>query len=199
MSEYAGERAASTSVPLHPLLAQRWSPRAMDPSAVVPDDVLRALLEAARWAASDGNSQPWRFVVGRRGDRVFEAIRGTLRPKNQWAASASVLVLGVYDLGGDRPLTHSAYDLGQAVAHLSIQAIAEGVAVHQMGGFSVEGVQAALGVPEGFVPHVVVAIGMRGDPSVLPEELAAKETRPRRRRPLSETAFAAWGEPFLPA
>jgi nitroreductase len=182
---------------LHPLLAARRSPWSFDEHAEVSDAQLAAVLEAARWAPSNGNTQPWRFLVGRRGDAVFGKIFGTLRPRNQtWAGRPGVLLLGVYDLGGDRPLRHAQYDLGQSVAHLSVQATHEGLVVHQMAGFDPDAARAAFGIPDGFVPFVAVALGHLGDPSVLPEDLAARQAKPRRRRPIAETAFGEWGVPL---
>lgn len=190
--------APSTGVAeLHPLLAARRSPWSLDEHAEVTDRQLAAVLEAARWAPSNGNTQPWRFIVGRRGDAVFGKIYDVLRPRNRsWAGRAGVLLLGVYDLGGDRPLRHAQYDLGQAVAHLSVQATHEGLVVHQMAGFDPDAAREAFGIPEGFVPFVAVAVGHLGDPGALPEDLAAKQSRPRRRRPLAETAFGEWGVPL---
>ncbi|MDQ1675602.1 MAG: hypothetical protein QOC93_746 [Actinomycetota bacterium] len=182
---------------LSPLLASRRSPWSFDTDAEVGDRALAAVLEAARWSASSGNTQPWRFLVGRRGDAVFEKIYGTLRPRNRtWAGGAGVLLLTVYDLGGDRPLRHAQYDVGQAVAHLSIQAGHEGLVVHQMAGFDPDAAREAFGIPAGFVPCTVVALGHLGDPGSLPEDLAARQARPRTRRPLAETAFTEWGVPL---
>ena len=182
---------------LHPLLAARRSPWSFDKDAEVGDRALAAVLEAARWSASSGNTQPWRFLVGRRGDAVFEKIYGTLRPRNRtWAGSAGVLLLTVYDTGGDRPLRHAQHDVGQAMAHLSIQAGHEGLVVHQMAGFDPEAAREAFGIPAGFVPLTVVAIGHLGDPGTLPEDLAARQAKPRQRRPLAETAFTEWGVPL---
>jgi nitroreductase len=182
---------------IHPLLAGRRSPWSFDKDAVVGDRQLAAVLEAARWSASSGNTQPWRFLVGRRGDPVFEKIYGTLRPKNRiWAGSAGVLLLAGYDEGGDRPLRHAQYDLGQAMAYLSVQAAHEGLIVHQMAGFDPDAARAAFGIPAGFVPFSVAALGHLGDPGALPEDLAERQARPRRRRPLEETAFSEWGVPL---
>jgi nitroreductase len=182
---------------LHPLLAGRRSPWSFDKAADVTDAELAAVLEAARWAPSSGNSQPWRFLVGRRGDPTFEKIYGTLRPRNRtWAGHAGVLLLAVYDLGGDRPLRHAQYDLGQAMAHMSLQAVHEGLAFHQMAGFDPEAAREAFGIPDGFVPFTVAALGRLGNPDALPEDLAAKQARPRVRRPVAETAFGEWGVPL---
>jgi nitroreductase len=187
----------STENGLHPLLAGRRSPWSFDPRAEVTDRQLAAVLEAARWAPSSGNTQPWRFLVGRRGDDTFATIFGVLRPRNRtWAGRAGVLMLGVYDLGGDRPLRHARYDLGQAVAHLSVQAAHEGLVVHQMAGFDPEAARTAFGIPAGYEPFVAVALGHRGDTDGLPDDLVARQERPRRRRPLAETAFGTWDVPL---
>lgn len=190
--------ATGTQVPLHPLLAQRWSPRAFDPAHVVDDATLAALLEAARWAPSAMNAQPWRFVVGRRGDAVFDLVADTLLHSNRvWAPRASALVVAVAMTtvdGHEHP--GATYDLGQAVAHLTVQAHAEGLHSHQMGGFDRPALAAALGLPPGATPVVVVAVGRLDDPGSLPTELRVRETTARRRLPLGEIAYADWGRPL---
>jgi nitroreductase len=171
-------------VQLIPLLAGRRSPRAFDPAAVLTDDELSALLEAARWAPSSGNSQPWRFVVGRRGDARHKEIFNRLTSRNQrWAGRASALLVAAYRQADDAgaPLSHGPYDLGQAVAHLSVQAQALGLYVHQMAGFDPDGLHADLNLPTDVRPHVVVAIGRLGDPTTLPEDLFVRETAERTR------------------
>lgn len=193
-------RLADTSVPVHPLVAARWSPRALDVTATIDDGTLAALLEAARWASSWGGSQPARFVVGRRGDETFDGLVSTMTRGNlSWAPNASALVLGVTRLrDGDRALTHSAFDLGQAMAQLALQAVAEGLVAHPMAGFDGEAARARFAIPEDFAPLVLVAIGSLADPSSVDPELAVKEQRPRRRAPLSEVAFSGtWGTPAL--
>ncbi len=195
------DRTAPTTTPIHPLLAHRWSPRAFDPTRDLDDTRLRALLEAAAWAPSAVNAQPWRFLVGRRGDATFKAIFDALAPGNQvWAGNAAALVVGVAQTvaADGTAITHAAYDLGQAMAQLTVQAMAENLYVHQMAGFEPERIRAAFGVPEGFDPHVVAAVGYLGDPAELPEHLREREHAPRVRRPLRETAFRdAWGTPAL--
>jgi nitroreductase len=185
---------------LHPLLAQRWSPRAFDPDAVLDDVALGALLEAARWAPSSMNHQPWRFVVARRGDAVHATVLERLAPANQrWARHAAALVVAVAEVERDgHHLGSARYDLGLAVAQLVLQATADGLATHQMGGFDHAGLHSDLAMPAGFVPVVVVAVGPAGDPAGLDEDLKTRERAPRHRRPLAETAFAAWGVPALP-
>jgi len=145
------------------------------------------------------HSQPWRFMVGRRGDPTYKALFDALMEGNQvWAAQAPVLVLAAAQVRSDagKALSHATYDLGQAVAHLSIQAHAAGLSVHQMGGFRAEDVRAGLSIPEDYAPMVVLALGRIGDADELPEPLRTRERAPRARRPLSEIAFgAAWEAP----
>ncbi len=192
-------RAAVTSVPLHPLLAERWSPRSFRPDFEIADGQLAALLEAARWAPSSFNLQPWRFLVGRRGDATFKAVHDALIDVNRlWAANAAVLVAAVAaeSLENGAPHPTSAYDTGLAVAQLTVQAHAEGLHAHQMAGFDGDRLRAALEIPEGFRPVTVVAVGVPDAADVLPEPLRSRETAARERRALGETFFAgSWGRP----
>ncbi|ROO59237.1 nitroreductase [Micromonospora sp. Llam0] len=186
MSEFS--KTATTAEPLHPLLADRWSPRAFDPDHRLTDRQLTALLEAARWAPSCGNSQPWRFGVVRRGDAAHAGLLDALDPGNRvWAHAAAALIVvaaqSVADNGGTRPW--AAYDTGQAVAHLSIQAQHEGLAVHQLGGFDAERV-AALLPTAALTPLVVVAVGRRAATIELDEPLAARERAARHRLPVAD-------------
>jgi nitroreductase len=186
----AAPRAAETSAPLLPALAERWSPRAFDPSADIDETALRSALEAARWSPSAGNTQPWRFIVARRGSAAFDTIVQNLAGFNTvWAGSASVLVVALAEVvdseGNER--RWATYDLGQAVAHLTIQAHHDGLHAHQMGGFDVEGLRTAFDIEERFVPVSVTALGMLGDADALPEPLREREAAPRTRRPLDET------------
>ena len=195
-------RRAVTSVPVHPLIAERWSPRSFDPAQEIADQQLIALFEAARWAASAFNGQPWRFVVGRRGDQAFKAIHDSLMGFNQaWAGNASLLAVAVAverDAEGAEHPT-AAYETGQAVAQLIVQAQAEGLHVHQMGGFVPERLTAAFSIPEGNRPLAVLAVGTLADADLLPDEkLRARETAARERRPLAETFFAGrWETPIV--
>lgn len=190
-------RAAVAEV--HPLIAARWSPRALDPDATIDEAVLRSLFEAARWAPSRGNLQPARFVLGRRGDRAFELLRDVLRPRNRaWAGHASALALGIAVTADDagRPFPHARYDLGQAAATLALQAVAHGLVTHPMAGFEPAAARAAFALPPTHEPVVVIAIGVLGDASALPDDLRERERRPRTRRPLSATVFGAtYGDP----
>lgn len=170
---------------LHPLLASRWSPRAFDPLADVTPAEVASLLDAARWAPSYDNSQPWRFVVGRRDDETYKRIFTNLGEENQrWAGRAALLLVGAYDTDG--PAGYGAYDLGQAIAHLSMQAGALGLYVHQMGDFDAVTLHADLELPDSVVVRVAVAVGQLGDPATLPEDLRVLEVSLRQRRPIAE-------------
>jgi nitroreductase len=200
--EYAGlAKPADSSVPLHPLLAQRWSPRALDPAVELTDHQFTALFEAARWAPSWGNTQPARYLAGRRGDGTFERIHETLSRGNKgWAASAAALAIGVAstDDGEGEPLPYAEYGLALATENLVLQAVAEGLVAHQMAGFDRAAARGEFGIPDGFEPMVAIAIGGQGSIADLPERLRDKETAPRSRKPLSELVFAGmWSSPLF--
>lgn len=179
---------------LLPLLAARWSPRAFDPTDTIDAADLGSLLEAARWAPSTDNSQPWRFVVGRRDDETHKRILVNLADgDDRWAGRAAALIVAGYatDPDGGRPAggaghATAAYDLGQAVAHLTVQAMTLRRYVRQMTGFDRAGLRTDLELPAGVRPYVVVAVGRLGDPLTLPDDLRRREVGLRRRRPISE-------------
>lgn len=185
-------RTAETAAPLLPALAERWSPRSFDPSADIDETRLTAALEAARWSPSANNSQPWRFIVARRGTAEFDAIVANLLGFNQaWAGVASVLVVAVAEVADAEGTERrwATYDVGQAVAHLTIQAHHDGLHTHQMGGFQPDGLREAFGLEERFVPVSVTALGLLGDADALPEQLREREVAPRTRRPLDEVVL----------
>ncbi|HEX8282889.1 MAG TPA: nitroreductase family protein [Pyrinomonadaceae bacterium] len=191
--------STTTETPVHDLILGRRSTLAFSGRAVSDED-LRSLLEAARWASSSYNEQPWHFIVATR-DRPaeFERLLGCLVPGNaEWAGRAPVLMLSVAKLAFDRggaANRHALHDVGQAAANLSIQASALGLSVHQMGGFDASKARAEFRIPEGFEPVAALAVGYPGDPEELPEALRAREQAPRTRRQLSEFVFAAtWGQ-----
>ncbi|QHC69028.1 nitroreductase family protein [Rathayibacter sp. VKM Ac-2801] len=183
-------RTASTSAPILDVLAERWSPRSYDATATVSDETLASLLEAARWSPSASNSQPWRFIVARRGSDEFDRIVATLAGFNgAWAGSAAVLVVALAETvdSEGKPRPWAVYDLGQSIAHLSVQAHHEGLHVHQMAGFDKDAVRAAFGVDERFDPVTIAAVGVAADADALPNEtLRERETAPRTRLPLEE-------------
>ncbi|MGJ7908918.1 nitroreductase family protein [Actinopolyspora sp. H202] len=192
-------KPADSSVPLHPLLAERWSPRALDPEIELTDKQFTALFEAARWAPSWGNTQPARYIAGRRGESTFDKLHGTLsRGNHGWAGNASALVLGVVKLTNDdgEPLPYGEYGLGLATENLVLQAVSEGLVAHQMAGFDRDAAREAFGIPADYEPLVVVAVGAPGDAEQLPERLREKESSPRSRIPLTEFVFSdSWQEP----
>lgn len=186
------------------LLHRRRSPYAFDPDAAVSDADLARVFEAARWAPSSFNGQPWRFVVGRRGDAAYTAIRDALAGRNpEWATTAPVLGLSVASetfARSGRPNRHRRHDTGAATVVLALAAETLGLGLHQMAGFDGPAVTASLGVPDGFEPVAAFALGRpAADPaSVVPEDLAQRALRPKPRRPLGETVFGpAWGSPLL--
>lgn len=183
------------------LIRARWSPRAFDRTRPVSIADLHRLFEAARWAPSSRNEQPWRFVVAHRdrGPAVFEALLDALTPKNRaWAASAPVLVLvavRVTHESLDIVNQHAWYDTGQAVAFLTLQATALGLSIRQMQGFDADAARAVVGVPDPFEPAVVMAIGHAGDPETLAVPVHREaELTPRSRRAIGEFVYeGAWG------
>jgi nitroreductase len=186
-------RTASTSVPIMHELAERWSPRSFDAEATISDAQLTSLLEAARWAPSASNHQPRRFVVARRGTHLFDVIVDALVGFNAaWAFNASALIVGIAETstveGDKRP--YAEYDLGQAFAHLSIQAHAEGLHTHQMAGVEWDKLTAAFDLTENLKPLVVTAVGTVAEADKLPEALAERETVPRTRLPLDELVLS---------
>jgi nitroreductase len=187
-------RTAATDAPVLDVLADRWSPRAFAADDAVDDGRLASALEAARWAPSANNTQPWRFVVAHRGSEAHERIHHALVGFNQvWAGNAAVLIVAVAETVSTegRPLHFASYDLGQSVAHLSVQAHHDGLYVHQMGGFDRDAVRDAFGLDHRLEPMTVIALGPIGDASDLPESLQEREVAPRVRLPLSELLLAS--------
>jgi nitroreductase len=187
-------RHADTDAPLITPLVERWSPRAYDPAAELSDGDVRTLLEAARWAPSANNVQPWRFIVARRGTESFTTIHDALMGFNQaWADSAAALIVNIAEVADEAgtPRPWAKYDLGQAVAHLSVQAQHDGLHTHQMGGFDAARLAAAFGMSESLEVVSITAVGKVGDASALPEPLREREVAPRSRKPLDELVIAA--------
>lgn len=182
--------------PIETLFVDRWSPRAFDGSQM-PEADLMTVLEAARWAPSAFNIQPWRFVHARRSDRDWQRLVDLLNPFNRdWAQHASALVYLFSDTEVDgrdgkpnRPSGTHSFDAGSAWAHAALQATALGYHAHAMAGILMEEISEQLGVPERFKPEIAIAIGRLGDGSQLSEDLRAREI-PSHRKPLGEIAFA---------
>ena len=182
-----------------PIVLSRWSPRSFADRDVSPAD-LRKVFEAARWAASSYNEQPWRFLVGTRNSATHKKILSSLISFNQaWAGTAPVLILGVARTRfshNETPNRVGLYDLGAASSYLTLQAAALGLSTHQMAGFDESIALQALEIPEGYVCGAVIALGYQGEPAALPnEQMIAQETAPRVRKPLNEIVFSAWETP----
>lgn len=182
---------------IHDLIRQRWSPRAFDPSRPVTREDLLILLEAARWSASCFNDQPWRYLICDRftDAESWQALLGCLGESNQaWARNAPVLLLSLAtnDFGHNgKPNRWAGYDTGAATACLSLQAVALGLAVHQMGGFDAAKAAEVFALPALATPMAVLAIGYQAPATTLDEALQIKELAPRSRKPLEEIGF--WG------
>ena len=191
-------RLRDAAHPVHELIRQRWSPRAFADRPVEPEKLL-SILEAARWAPSSNNEQPWHFVVAtRERPEEFARLLACLVEKNQsWAKAAPVLMLSlastVFSRNG-KPNRHALHDVGQAVANLTLQATALGLYVHQMAGFSVDAARQTYNLPETVEPVAGIALGYLGDPDSLPEELRQREVVLSARKPLGEFVYGeAWG------
>ncbi len=184
--------------PIDELLVKRWSPYAFSDRPVAEDD-LRALFEAARWAASSYNEQPWRYIVAtRRIAAGFERLLSCLNEGNQpWAKSAPVLALGCVALNfarnGEVNIA-APHDLGAASACLTLEATARGLFVHQMIGILPDRAREVYQIPDGFRPLTGIAIGYLGNLNELPERYKARDLAPRTRRPQAEFVFGdRWG------
>ncbi len=192
------EKPAETAFPIDALLADRWSPRAFADRSVSPE-VLGGLLEAARWAPSCFNAQPWNWLVARREDAAgFERMGSVLMEGNAWAKHAPLLLMSVarsdFEHNG-KPNRHAWHDVGLANMSLVIQAQSAGLVVHQMAGFDADAAKEVLGIPAGHEPVAMLAIGYAGEADQLDDALAERERAPRARKALTEITFgSAWGE-----
>ncbi|MGH7150051.1 MAG: nitroreductase family protein [Planctomycetota bacterium] len=192
------DRPAPVAHPIHELLARRWSPRAFDARPVEPEK-LRSLLEAARWAPSSFNEQPWSYLVATKGEAAeFARMLECLVEANRlWAKEAPVLMLAVASLRfarNGKENRHAFHDVGLATGNLVVQATGMGLYVHQMAGILPEAARAAYAIPEGHEAATGIALGYPGDPASLPEKFRAAESAERTRKPLEAFVFAGrWG------
>jgi nitroreductase len=194
-------KLAETDSAIHDLIRTRWSPRAFSNRDVSNQD-LKSVLQAARWAASSYNEQPWRFFVVRKSDGdAYQRFLDTLVPANQaWAGKAPVLII----MAAKKTFSHNGsanyyglHDAGQALAHLMLQATALGLHAHAMAGFSHEKAREVIGIPGDYDIGAAVALGYMGDVDELPEQTRKTELAKRQRKPLAEIAFGSrWNEPL---
>jgi nitroreductase len=192
-------KRAEPDHPIHELLMARWSPYGFADDPVPRDDLL-SLLEAARWAPSSFNEQPWRFIIGQRGEPAWDGILECLVDANQaWARKAPVLLLTVPSLlfaRNGKPNTAAHHDIGLAMAQLCVEATARGLHVHQMIGIHPERAQERFTIPEGHEAFTAAAIGRAARLEDVPEALRERDAQPRTRKPLSEFVFGdAFGSP----
>ena len=180
---------------IHPLLQQRWSPRAFS-AQPVEEAKLLTLIEAARWAASANNEQPWRFIYAAKGQSEhYNKLFDCLNEWNQaWAQSAPALIMTLvkthFEKNG-RPNPWALHDLGLAVGNLTAQASALNLYVHSMAGFSAEKAREMFNLPPGLDPVTMIAVGYLGDPEQLSDSLKARELAQQQRKPLEELVY--WG------
>jgi nitroreductase len=198
------QKPAATDVPVHELIRHRWSPRAFGEKPV-PAEILRALFEAARWAPSSNNEQPWAYLVATKDDAEnFAKMLGALVEFNaSWAKHAPVLALSVAHLKTQRdgkPNRVALHDVGSATAQLTFEANSRGLLVHQMAGFDAEKARQTFAIPLDWEPVAAMALGYPGDAESLPEKLRERELAPRTRKPLHEFVMSGgWGHtaPFV--
>ena len=194
-------KRAKPDHPVHEVIAERWSPYAFA-NRDVSDEDLFSLFEAARWAPSSYNEQPWSYIVATRAQRSeFERLLSCLVEGNQlWAKAASVLALGVATLHFKRngkPNKAAIHDLGLAAGNLVLEATVRGLSVHQMIGILPDRARELYEIPDGSEAVTGIAIGYAGDPDALPDHLKERDLAPRERRPLSNFVFGgSWGSPF---
>ncbi len=196
------QKPAISSVPLEETITKRWSPRAYDATKSVSHEQLIAVLEAARWAPSSYNDQPWRFIVCDKASnpKAWQAAFDCLMPSNQtWVKDAPLLLLGcantILDVN-QQANRFAQYDTGAAAENLVLQATSMGLAAHQMGGFNADTAREVFAIPAQFTPMAMISVGYEGDANDLPDELKTRELAARKRKPLGEIFFAgAWGKP----
>lgn len=192
------QKPAPTQFPVHDLIRDRWSPRAFS-GKPIEQTVLASLFEAARWAPSSSNEQPWAYLVAIKDDAEnFAKTASVLVEFNAgWAKNAPVLALAVSSLtfhSNGAPNRNAFYDTGAATALLSVEATARGLAVHQMAGFDPAKAKQVFEIPDDWEPIAVIAIGYPGDPQSLSDKLRDREVAPRTRKPLSEFVMSGrWG------
>lgn len=194
------QKSAPADHPITDVLKQRWSPRAFSDKPL-PPDVLRSLFEAARWAPSSGNEQPWAFLVASKEDgETHDKLLSTLVEANQiWAKHAPLLGIAISRLHwakSGQPNRNAFYDTGGAMAGLTAEATFRGLFVHQMGGFDPKKASELFHIPADWEPIAAFVVGYPGDPDSLPEPYLAREKNPRTRKPLSEFVMSGdWGTP----
>lgn len=188
-------KRGTPEAPAEDLFLRRWSPRAFA-AREVTDEQLRSIFTAGAWAASSYNEQPWRFLLGRKGDGTWNGIFDSLTESNQvWAGSAPVLYVSfakkTFSHNGS-PNRVAPHDVGAASAQISLQATALGLHTHGMAGFDAEKLRMTFAFPDDFEAEACWALGYLGEPESLPEKLQGPEKEPRKRKALAEFVFKSW-------
>jgi nitroreductase len=192
-------KQANPDHPVHTLIAERWSPYGFADRPVREAD-LRSLFEAARWAASSYNEQPWSYIVARkeRGEEFSHLLSCLVEANQGWAKAAPVLMLGVVTFNfsrNNKPNRAAEHDLGLSAGNLSLEATARGLSVHQMAGILPERARELYRIPAGSEAVTGFAIGYAADPDALPDPFAERDRAPRQRKPLSAFVFGGeWGK-----
>ena len=193
------QNPAPVEYPIHELIRDRWSPRAFADKKIAPE-TLRSLFEAARWAASSNNEQPWAFIVSTRDDEenFTKALQPLVEFNANWAKHAYVLGFAVSELAfakNKSPNRNAQYDTGAAMALLSLEATSRGLFVHQMAGFDPETAREVFEIPAEWDAIAAFAIGYPGDPASLPQPYRDRETAPRARKPIRDFVMTGkWGQ-----
>ncbi len=197
------DRNAITSVSINDLATRRWSPRSFDAQRSVTPEQTMALIEAARWAPSCFGEEPWRFLVWDRGrnaqgwQQAFDCLSDN---NKKWVKNVPLLFLACADskLKNGNPNRWAQYDTGMAALALGLEALAQGLVSHQMGGFDMAKARTAFAIPETFTPMAMIAVGYQAPPEALDdEETRAKELKPRGRNPVAERFYnGGWGKPY---
>jgi nitroreductase len=196
------DRKAITSVPIHELLARRWSPRAFDANRPVTREQLVTIMEAGRWAPSCNGDEPWRYLVWDRTrdpegwQKAFECLSEN---NKKWVKNVSLLMLScagsIFGHTG-KPNRWTQHDTGAASVSMALQAVASGLIIHQMGGYDAQKARADFDIPPEYTPMAMIAVGYQAEPEILDEETKAKELRPRTRKPLTERFYeGGWEKP----
>ncbi|MDJ0597373.1 MAG: nitroreductase family protein [Crocosphaera sp.] len=196
------EKLATNQYPIHELIKQRWSPLAFNTRPIEPTKIA-SLLEAARWAASCFNEQPWCFIVATQDNiQEYEKLLSCIVEANQkWAKDAPLLMLSVAKLSFERnnkPNRHALHDVGLAVGNLTLQAQSFGLFVHQMGGFDMDKARTLYNIPQDYEPVAAIAVGYPGNVNQLDEDLQQRELSSRSRKPLTDFVFqGTWNQSYF--
>lgn len=192
-------KKAETKYAIHPILAERWSPRVFDPDRPVEDDKIQALMEAVRWAPSSNNEQPWSFILfSEKTASLLVQARECLARGNSWAKQAPLLILSVASTHfseNGKENRHAFHDVGLATENLLLQSVDLGLIAHPMAGFDLQKAVKFFSIPEKHIPVAMIAVGYPGNLDSVPIELRARELAPRNRKGPGEFVYnGAWGK-----